>query len=171
MKKTLLIVPVLAFTASVVGQESKPVGLSVRVGMFYPSVDVAKKEGKSWFLAGLDWKIKDMKAEQARSKSTSISLSVDAYQKGDMGAIPVLVNWVSRSNEWYWSAGAGVAFNKDFRISGLDTETIHDTRFAYQATFGYDFVKRKSPLFAEVKYFGNARDRLNGFAFAVGIRL
>ncbi len=171
MKKYFWIAVATLAAGSAFAQETKPVGISVRFGVFNPSTNVAKDQGKSWFFGGFDWKLKDLKADSSKGTSTSLAVSVDAYQKGKMGAIPVLLNWVNRKDEWYWSVGAGVSFNKDFRTVGLDTETFHDTRFAYQATLGYDFMKRKSPLFAEAKYFGNSRDRLNGFAFALGIRL
>ncbi|MBX3118973.1 MAG: hypothetical protein KF784_07900 [Fimbriimonadaceae bacterium] len=171
MKKCLFIVIVAALAGSIVAQVTKPVGISVRIGTFSPSTNVAKDQGESWFFGGFDWKLRDLSFDANSGSSTSLALSVDAYQKGKMGAIPILLNWVHRNDEWYWSVGAGIALNKDFRESGSDTITVRDERFAYQATLGYDFMKRKSPLFAEVKYFGNSRDRLNGFAFAVGIRL
>jgi hypothetical protein len=97
--------------------------------------------------------------------STYLTISADTYSKGDFRAIPVLVNYVVRSNELYFLGGAGVSFTEEPGES-------NETRLAFQFGVGWDFQKGSLPLFVEAKWFTHsAGDKLNGLGLYIGARL
>ncbi len=146
---------------------NKPLGLSVRAGIFWTSSDAAKAvEGNRWFLGGLEYKLGDLKYG-SDGMNSSYSVSLDYYGKGGWSSAPVLFNVVARQSALYYSAGIGFAFTKTYS-NGVSNGS--NTDFAYQFTLGYDLVKGQQPLFIEGKYFGSGRPDLNGIALAVGIR-
>ena len=49
-----------AFAVQGVAQESKPVGLSLRAGVFFPSDSSARAEANAWLAFGAEFKIKDL---------------------------------------------------------------------------------------------------------------
>ncbi len=149
-------------------QESKPVGLSIRAGLVWPTTKQARNEGQNWFGAGLDYKIGNLRyGTQAAGFSSSYGLSLDVFSKGDFSSVPLTVNYTGRSDQFYYSAGVGVAFVK-FPLTAF--ETHKETKLAYQISFGYDFNKTGMPIFVEARYFGNAESRLAAFGTFVGIR-
>jgi opacity protein-like surface antigen len=158
-----------AFSSMALAQETKPLGVSIKVGQFSPSSRAGKEEGKGWISFGIDTKIKDMRFDKGRGEY--LTVSADFFQKGDLRSVPVTLNWVSRTNEWYVFGGAGVSFTQDYRIVGLDRESEDSIELAYVLGVGYDFQYQRSPLFGEVRFHGNGNDRLNGFSIAVGLRL
>lgn len=163
---------VAALAVPAFAQESKPIGLSVKAGLMQPSHRAARDEGKQWFIGGIEYRIQDIRVSATNPSYTAhLSATADFFQKGDMGATPVLINYVGRTNEWYYMAGVGVSFNRDYSIRADERETRNTSRFAYALRLGYDFQHRRTPLFVEGTYFGNNNDRLNGFAVMVGIRL
>lgn len=146
----------------------KPIGLSIRAGVFFPSSNSAQGEGKTWFNGGLEYKIGNLGFGNAEpGYSASYSISVDYYGLGDFRNVPVLLNYVGRVNEFFYSAGAGLGAAK-YR-EGL-ASTKNRTEFSYQVSVGYDFVKGSTPVFLEAKYFGCAKSDLNGFAINLGVR-
>lgn len=156
------------FAPSASAQESKPLGLSVRGGIFWPSMDRARKAGKSWIGFGVEYKLGDVKYAAADSKmSASYSLSADFYQKSDFRHVPVLINAVGRSQEVYYFAGAGVGFTREKDNNNVKK---NHTGFAYQIGIGYEFAKSQTPVFIEAKYVGNSRNAVNGFGAFVGVR-
>lgn len=167
-------IPILSLCALAVpaafAQESVAVGVSIKIGQFDPQGRVARAQGKKWILAGGDMKIKDLKHD-GKGNGQYITISADYVGKNDMASIPVMVNYVSRAKEWYFLAGAGAAYSKDFRIIGPDTVTSENVEVAYCVGIGYDFQNWKTPLFAEARFLGNGNDRLNGVVIAVGVRL
>lgn len=157
------------FGASAVwAQESKPVGLSLRAGLVWPNSGQARQEGQSWFGAGLDYKIGNIGfGNKAEGFSSSYGISADVFSKGDFSSVPVTLNYTGRKDQFYYSAGAGVAFIKFPRTS---TETRKETRVAYQFSVGYDFGRTGTPIFVEARYFGNFESRLAAFGAFVGVR-
>jgi hypothetical protein len=155
----------LAGAASVHAQESKPFGLSIRAGLFFPAnSDARHSEGDSWFAGGLEYKLKDVNWKGAgEGYNGHISLSLDTITKGDFKNVPILLNYVARKNEWFYTAGLGVSF------SSLDGDDR--TRLGYQLGFGYDFTQGKTPIFLEAKYWGTSKSEFNGFGIYAGIRL
>ena len=163
---------VIAVSAAVpaLAQETKPVGLSLRAGVFFPTAGVAKDAGKSWFIGGAEYKLEGLNLGTTGANSTtqSLSLSVDFYNKSNVSNVPVLLNYVGRNNELFYSIGAGIGFN---RLPNGSGGTESKARFAGQVGLGYDFMQGKSPLFVEGKYFFNQKSDLNGFAVYLGIHL
>jgi len=149
-------------------QYQKPIGLSVRAGMFFPSNGDARNiEGQSWFAGGLEYKIKDLKYNSSDPKYTAmLTASLDYYGKGSFTQVPLLLNYVAHMDQFYWTGGAGVGFGRVPSGTGATT----DTEFAYQMGIGYDFVKSQMPFFLELKYFGSSESKLNGFGIYGGLR-
>jgi hypothetical protein len=149
-------------------QETKPVGLSLRAGAFFPSDSAARSEADAWFAFGVEFKLKDLHfgVEQA-GYSSSLSLSVDGMGKGDYKLTPLLANYVGRVNQFYYTGGVGVAFTEI--PVGLGSSS--DTLFAYSLAVGYDFQQAHLPVFIEGRYFGSTETKLNGFVAYIGVRL
>lgn len=168
MKKILSFALLAALVVPVFAQETKPVGLSLRAGLFFPSASVASDEGNTWFIGGLEYKLGDLNFGGVGSRtSSSYSISVDFYNKGDFGSVPVLLNYVGRTEQIYFSAGAGWSSVKR-RLTNNTTKT--EGEFAYQFSVGYDFVQGATPIFVEARYLGTAESDVNGFGVLVGVR-
>lgn len=147
-------------------QESKPVGLSIRAGIFFPTDSLAKAiAGKNWFAFGAEYKVMDLNlGTKQAGYSGHLSISADYMNKSGFSNTPVLLNYVGNVGDIFYSAGAGISFAK---IPG-DSKA----RLGYQASIGYNFTKMKMPIFIEAKYFGvSGREELNGFGIYLGIRL
>lgn len=170
MKKLVLIAVVAAMSLATVAQAQygRPQGISLRGGMFFPSADSAKAEGKTWFGVGIDYKLKDLNyARTPDDFDTSFVLSIDYYGKGDHSNLPVMVNWVSRRDTFYYSAGAGLGFAKTpDGLGGTDTAT----ELSYNFAVGFEFQQGMTPFFVEARYFGSAESALNGYGIFAGIR-
>lgn len=151
------------------GQDSRPVGFSLRLGQFAPQGRDARAEGEQWFTVGIDVKL--MELSRKADERNYVSLSVDFADRGRFQTVPVQVNWVSRTRSWYYFVGAGAAYTTVPKPVGPDIEEDESVQFAYQIGFGYDFERQRSPLFLEAKYMGNRQDKLNGFVVSVGVRL
>lgn len=160
--------PFLILAAAALGQDSKPLNLSIRLGKFEPAFSSARDEGKSWFAIGADTRIKTLGVSSTNPGTSSyLTVSFDSYSKGDFRAMPILLNFVTRTNELYFSAGAGLTFAGERNDDEGDK-----TRIGFALGVGYDFVQGRTPLFVEAKYFGNSsNDHLNGFAIYLGVRL
>ena len=159
---------VAAFAVQGSAQESKPVGLSLRAGVFFPSDSSARAEADAWLAFGAEFKIKDLHfGEQQASYSSMLSISADYMSKGSFHNTPVLLNYVGRVNQLYYTAGAGLGFSEV--PSGLGS--LSDTQFAYSLAVGYDFQQARMPVFLEARYFGSSETRLNGFVAYLGVRL
>lgn len=156
----------LATTAN--AEYTKPMGLSVRAGIFFTGSNQARQaEGRNWFVMGAEYKLGDLNWGAKEGFVGSYSLSIDFYQKGNFGNVPVTLNYVGRQNQFYFTAGVGVGFARTpDLLGGSDT----NTEFAYQFGLGYDFNRFSTPLFVEAKFFGSNEARVNGFAIMGGIR-
>lgn len=164
------LIPLLALAVSSTGsaQDSKPLNLSIRIGKFEPAYSAARDEGKSWFSFGLDTRIKTLGVSAANPGTSSyLTVSFDNFSKGSFRSMPLLLNYVTRTNELYFSIGAGVAFTGE-----PDDDSGDGARIGLGLGVGYDFVQGRTPLFVEAKYFLNsANDHLNGFGIFLGVRL
>jgi hypothetical protein len=137
---------VLAGATSVSAQETRPIGLSLRGGLFFG-------EGDTDPAFGAEFKLKDVNWEGiGEGYLGSFTLSLDHF--GD--TTPAMLNFVARKNEWYWTGGAGFMMGDD---PGL----------GFQLGLGYDFARGQTPLFVEGKYwFGSSR---SGLGVYLGVRL
>lgn len=173
MKKTATLALASLMAIGVASQASaqyvKPLGLSARIGLFYPSNGDARDiEGQGWFSGGLEYKIGNIKFDQSNpNMSASWSVSLDYYGKGSFSNVPLLVNYVARTGAVYFSGGAGVGFGRVIKTGG---GAVTDTEFAFQLSAGYDFVKMQTPLFVELRYFGSSESKLTGFGIYGGVR-
>jgi hypothetical protein len=158
--------------AFAVSQDLKSIGLAIRIGNMYPSTGTARDQGDVWTHVGAEFTLTGLKLGIGPvGASTHLSLSADGYQRGDLGALPVLLNVRTESNRLFFSAGAGLSFNREIKGSGISQEEEDRVRLAYQVGAGWVFRGGPMPMFLEIKYFGNAYDDLNGFALCFGIRL
>ena len=96
-----------------------------------------------------------------------LTLSADYINKGSFRNAPVMLNYVGMSNQFYYSAGAGVSFIRFPGNSGNRSET----EFAYGAGVGYNFNQGMTPFFVEARWFGTSETRVNGWGLFVGVRL
>src|SRR5690349_7123651 len=92
-----------AGAASVHAQESKPVGRSIRVGLFIAAnSDARHSEGNSWFVGGVELKVKDVTwGGMGEGYNGHLSVSADFITKGDFKNVPILLNYVGRKDEWF----------------------------------------------------------------------
>lgn len=159
----------LGIAGNAAAQYQKPLGASIRVGVFYPSNgDARDVEGQGWFAGGIEYKLRDLHFGMGDSKySASLTASLDYYGKGSFTNIPLLLNYVGRMDSFYYVGGAGVGFG---RIPSALGGSTNDTEFAFRLGIGYDFVKMTTPFFLEVNYFGGSESRLAGFGIYGGVR-
>lgn len=149
-------------------QTTKPMGLSIRAGLVFPTSGYGRGVGKNWFGVGGEFKIQDANfGTMDRSSTGMITISADYYGKGEASAVPVLVNYVGTNKEFYYSFGAGLAISRD-KVNG---NSRNKTNFAYSLGLGYNFQSGTNPLFVEGRFFGNSNSNLNGIGLYVGVRL
>jgi hypothetical protein len=151
-------------SAAAMAQYNKPLGLSVHAGFFFTGSDIANSvEGRTWFIAGGDYKLGD--AMYGGSQAT-YGLALDYIGKGSFSSVPVFLTYTVHFPELYVGAGAGPAFNhyNDGVTKGTSTD------FGFGITVGRDLNYGKTPAFIEAKYFGGSRRELAGFAVVAGIR-
>jgi hypothetical protein len=168
--RTVIAVAAAALAAPAFAQYQKPLGISVRAGLFFPSNAGARdQEGQTWFTVGADYKIKDLNlGANAPGYGGALHLSVDYYGKGGFNNVPVMLNYIGRvEGGFYYGLGAGIGFT---RVPKLGGGHANDEDFVYGFTAGYDFVRSATPLFVEAKYFGSNESQLNGFAIVGGVR-
>jgi len=170
MKLTTLgaISAALAVSAVAGAQDNvKPIGLSLRAGVFLPTnsgtADVA---GTGFFAFGAEYLLTYKPPTFLINGATSgLSVSVDYYRRDDYGNIPILANYILAKNRFAFSAGVGVGFTT--LPSGSDS----DVKFAYQVGVEYDLPTTGSlPIFLSAKYFGSENNRLNGVGLYAGIK-
>lgn len=159
-------------SALTMAQESKPIGLSVRGGPFFPTANFGRNEGKTWFGFGADYRLANAKMGSMMSNETShIQLSVDFRSKGDLSTVPIMVNYVIHNKELFYSAGAGVSFDRDYTIVANARSKRNKVGGAFQVGIGYEFQKGTTPFFLEGRYFFHTNSNFNGVGVFAGIRL
>ncbi len=150
---------------AVAGAQTKvaPLGASVRLGVFLPTNETTiDATSNAVFAFGADYKL-TYKPPTLGGYVSGSSLSVDYFNKGDYGNIPVLLNYLAMKDSWTLSVGAGVGF--------ASLPSGNDTKFAYQVGLAYDLpVSSTTPIFIEGKFFGSEDSRLNGFGVYLGIK-
>ena len=158
---------VLGAAVPALAQDTKPVGLSARIGVFLPSDRTTKnRSDDAWFAAGVDYKLKDMPSAM-EGRASALTVSLDYAAKNNYRALPLLLNYQVRQNEMYFFGGVGLSFSRvDNGVFGTDS----DTTFAYQLGLGFDFASGPTPLFVEGKFLGNEKSELNAFGLYVGVR-
>jgi hypothetical protein len=158
---------VLTGAATAAHAQLTPMGLMLRAGIFMPTSGAGGAVGDSWFTAGAEMDLfKPGFGFIPLPLDPKITLSVDAYNKSGVSAVPVLMNLRIRQGALRFSAGVGLAFSDT-----LDDDS--STEFAFQVSGGYDLPWLGLPLTAELRYFGvqGVGTALDGFAFTIGFRL
>jgi len=166
MKRTLMILALGCAALSASAQETKPMGMSFKIGNFWPSSGEARTAGGSWIGFGFDMKLRDLKYANSGRQSTMLTLSGDVLNKNNFRNAPILLNYVSRTDKMYTLAGAGASFAK-WR-SGSENES--GVIFAYSLGVGMDLQQGGMPMFAELRYLGTMESKLNGFGLFLGVR-
>lgn len=157
----LLVLP----ASSAVAQETPLSGLSIRVGAFFPTDGGARSVSKTWFNAGLDYKIRDLGTRSGRPAELGVSL--DWINRDDYRIAPLLATYKTGLGERaYVVGGLGVAFSR--RPTGNGTE--EKARLAFTLGLGYNLNMGATPFFVEGRFIGNERSEFNGFALYGGIR-
>jgi len=156
----------VAATTPAFAQEKKPMGLSVRLGLFFPSSDQAKDVGKNWFGGGIEYKLGDLNYGAQKGHSASYSISIDTFSKGGFGTTPILLNYIARKENIYYKGGIGIGLLKLPVFGGSDNKS----QFAYQLAIGYDFNKGNVPYFAEIAWLGSTKSDVNGIGIFGGVR-
>jgi hypothetical protein len=165
--KRLAPLAVLAVCAGSQAQVTKPLNISLRVGVFMPSYGGARDEGSSWFAIGAESRIKNIGVSTTHpGQSSYLTISVDSYSQSGFRNLPILLNYVYRQNELFFTGGAGFAMVEE------PNRANDGTRLGFQFGAGWDFQKGSTPLFIEVKWFGTSKnDHLSGFGAYLGVRL
>src|SRR3712207_5350635 len=89
---------------SALAKETKPMGLSIRACRFFPSSDASRNENRTWLGFGAEFKIQDLNYGMGSpGMSSHFCVSVDYMGSGDFLILPVLLNWVGRTNEFYYT--------------------------------------------------------------------
>ncbi|MCG9895118.1 MAG: hypothetical protein MH204_06550 [Fimbriimonadaceae bacterium] len=169
MKRTaLLISALLCLPAIAPAQASQPTGLSGRVGLYLPSNGAARDEAPTWFALGLDYRLGYLGPRNVLNRDVDAfaSLSIDWYGAGGFNAVPVMLNYTARQDSFYGGVGAGLALQRRPTTTG----STNDTRFTFQLSVGYDFVRFNQPYFAELRYWGSSSAQHSGFGVYAGIR-
>jgi len=148
-------------------QTNGPTGLSARIGVFFPTSNLARDLAAQWFAFGADYKLQNYSTGTVGQGMPSyISVSADYYQKGDTSAIPIAVNYNVRSGQLVFAAGVGVDF---MRVLGNGT-----TGIGGQVAATYEFAQsgktNSTPFFIQAKYFLSSKSDLNGFGVFLGVR-
>ena len=146
-------------------QNDSSMGLTFRVGYFYPAASSAREAGSNWFSYGADLRLRNL--GHTNGIKTYLQLSGDLVQKGDFRSIPVTLTYVSEGAEFYYLAGAGVSFTE---LRNRDNELEDAVKFAYQVGIGYRIRAFSLPAYAEVKLMGTEESRLNGWGVFIGVR-
>jgi len=147
------------------GQETKPLGLSARIGIFLPTDNGVKDVSNSWFGAGVDFKLAKFEGTN-KDQSNALSVSLDYAGRENIRTVPLILNYVIRQGQAYVFAGAGLTFGR--LPDGASTSS--QTFFGYDAGVGYDIATGSTPIFVEAKFMGAGNSTLNGFGFFVGAR-
>ncbi len=165
---TALAAIVVSAAVPALAQENKPVGLSLRGGVFLPTNSVTRDStGNMWVGFGADYKVLSLKSN-SNTNVADLSLSFDYFGKGSLRHVPLLLNYQVSSGHIFYEAGGGIGFAKVPNGDVFDDRV----RFAYQAGVGFNFSNSSTtPVFVEAKYIGSARSELNGFGLYLGVRL
>lgn len=169
MNRTTLVGLATAITAvacvNLAGAQSNgPTGISVRIGGFVPTNNLASDLG-TWFGFGADYKLNALSASTPITNTEAyFGLSADYYAHGSDNDIPVALTYNLRQGQIVWSAGIG----PEFRNSTDLTST--GVGLSEQLGVTYELGHSRTPFFVQAKYFFSSEPELSGFGFFVGAR-
>jgi hypothetical protein len=142
-------------------QSSKPIGLSIRAGIDFPTS--GGNNNTILFGAGLELNLSNLNpSSMGLSNAGHISFSADYYGKNNAYVLPFLLNYVGTANEFYYTLGAGIAYS---------AAVNKNWNFGYSAGIGINFSQSQTPLFLEGRFWGNSDSRFNAIGVYLGVRL
>ena len=151
-----------ALAVPAAAQVSKPIGLSIRAGVGFPT---SSNAGGTVFAAGVEFNLYSLSPQAAGIGSAGhFTISGDYLGKNNGYVIPVLLNFVgTTASNFYYTIGAGLA----------DTHggSHNSWNFGYRGGIGWNFAHSQTPLFIEADYFGNSNSNFNAIGVYLGVRL
>jgi hypothetical protein len=142
-------------------QTSKPLGLSIRAGVVFPTTNGSNTV---LFGGGLEYALSNSSTgNMGLGSNGHLSISADYYGKNGAYAIPIMVNYVGTANEFYYTIGAGITDSNDSVNSSWN--------FGYTAAVGINFSQSQTPFFLEGRFWGNSDSRFNAIGAYLGVRL
>ena len=152
----------VAVPSAASAQTNGPTGISARIGLFFPTSNLARNLGQNWFAFGADYKLNTANMSAPTEDTLAyLSVSADYYTKGGSSALPIALNYNVRASQIVWSAGIGL----DIVRFGANT-----SGFAAQVGAAYEFGPGPTPFFVQAKYFFSSKSDLNGFGVFLGAR-
>jgi len=138
-----------------------PVGIKLRVGLFFPTDTSLQDRGNAWIAFGGEYRLANLGKVNDEMHPT-LALSVDYMARNNVSELPILLNYEIHQNGFFGSVGAGVSYDRVFQGS--------ETRFGYQVGVGYDFLpSAQLPMFLEAKFWGNDHTQYDGVAVYIGV--
>ena len=156
----------LALAGQAGAQVVKPLGLSLRAGVLFPSDSGFRNKSNSVFAYGIDYKIQGLNLGGAPGMNDALSISLDHYEQGSYRATPIMLNMVTYQNQMYIIYGAGITSTSRPVAGG----TSNKTSFGYDFGVGYNFQSGVTPSFLEARFFGSSTSELNGIGVYAGVR-
>ncbi|CAN5652395.1 hypothetical protein BH11ARM2_BH11ARM2_26180 [soil metagenome] len=170
MKKIFALAALAAIAVSASAQVPSPLGssgLSARVGGFFPTDAGTRALSRTWFAAGVQYKLGDFGGGFLTSRLTgTYALSLDYFQRDDFRVLPIMLNYVGSVDSLFFTVGAGVSFTRSPANGGGFND---QGRFGYTLGVGYNVNIATIPAFVEGRFWGNERSEANGFGLYAGI--
>lgn len=146
-------------------QTNGPTGVSARVGVFFPTDDLAFSTA---FSAGVDYKFKSFSLKSpGEGLQSYLGASLDYYGSDGSSNVPLALTYNVRSGSLVYSAGIGVDFYDVDRSGDTGTSLGGQIGIAYEFS---NVGRIDNPIFVSAKYFLTDRSELSGFGLYVGVR-
>jgi hypothetical protein len=168
MKQILSVTAIALFVvAAAPAQETKPLGLSVRVGAHFPTYSLNNVSKDTGLAYGLSYNF--LKLDKYRIEGEYFGSTHRASAFGNRRNVN---NWAFSGVAYYdvpmqpYYVGLGLGFGKSsVNLPGVNVS--NDTQFVYTLIGGYNFNKS---VFAEVRYQGSSAETLRGITVLAGYR-
>lgn len=167
--KRISVLALIGLAAISSAQDDSRLGFTARFGQLRPIGRDAKGVGTSWFVVGVEKRLKTLSATERNSEYMTVSL--DYYSKSKFQSAPLLINYVSKTDQILFFGGVGVAATALPREVSGETQTSRSIQLGYQVGVGYEFGGKSNPMVAEARFLGNGESRVNGFSIGIAIRL
>jgi hypothetical protein len=168
MTKQLLSLTILGVLAvSATAQQTKPIGLSARIGAYFPTYSLSGVSKDTGIAYGLSYAV-----YKASNYTVEAEYFGNTHKAKSAGVSRNLNNWAFSAVGYYnvpmqpYYVGLGLGFGKtNLNLPGVNVNT--NTQFVYTLIGGYNFT---STVFGEVRYQGSSENTLRGFTVLAGYR-
>lgn len=161
----VLVTGMLAVPAPAPAQEEGQ-GYSVSLGVFYPTKSAVRKAtSDTWFGGSFGYNFQTSEPTES-GYYYKLGVSAGYYGSDDLYNIPVQLTFTGYLNEqFYYQAGAGVGFAKQFKNINNPTATETKTGFVFSIGLGYNFSAGTTPASLMVGYIvqSGTSDQHTGF--------